>query len=94
MHIPANYYYYYYSTLNTTLAKNYRPIAVGSIHAKLEELTMTPAADISDNQYGFRDGRGTGMACNLLNDIISHCKYEKLRCRKMSWHHMSYFVIC
>ena len=38
---------------------------------------MTPAADLSDNQYGFRDGRGTGMACSLLNDVITHCKYQK-----------------
>ena len=38
---------------------------------------MTPAADISDNQYGFRDGRGTGIACSLLNDVITHCKYQK-----------------
>ena len=38
---------------------------------------MIPAADISDNPYGFRDGRRTCMTCSLLNYIISHCKYEK-----------------
>ena len=46
-------------------------------HTHTHTLTMTPAADISDNQYGFRDGRGTGMACSLLNDVITHCKYQK-----------------
>ena len=65
------------STLNPNLAKNYRPVTPSSIHTKLVEQTMTPAADISDNQYGFRDGRGTGMACSLLNDVITHCKYQK-----------------
>ena len=65
------------STPNPNLAKNYRPVTLSSIHTKLVEQTMTPAADISDNQYGFRDGRGTGMACSLLNDVITHCKYQK-----------------
>ena len=35
---------------------------------------MFPCSDISDNQFGFRDNRGTAFACNLLNDVASYCK--------------------
>ncbi len=50
------------STLNPNQAKNYRPVTVSSIHTKLVEMTLVPDAEISDNQYGFRESRGTGMA--------------------------------
>ena len=43
---------------------------------KMLELTMIPDVDVSDTQFGFRKGRGTGMACSMLNDVISHCKSQ------------------
>ena len=62
------------STLNPNLAKHYRPVTLSSIHTKILEMTLIPSHPISDTQYGFREGRGTGMACSLLNDIIMQCK--------------------
>ncbi len=32
---------------------------------------------ITEKQFGFRDGRGTGMACSMLNDVISYCNEAK-----------------
>ncbi len=40
------------------------------------ELTLVPEVNISESQYGFRKGRGTGMANALLNDVISYCKFK------------------
>ena len=56
---------------------NYRPITVRSIHSKIEEITLVPEVNISKSQYGFRKGRGAGMANALLNDAISYnCKFK------------------
>ncbi len=65
------------ASLDPNLIKNYHPVRASSIHTKLVELTMVPSADISDNQFGFRDGRSTGMACSMLNDVISYCNEAK-----------------
>lgn len=64
------------SSLNPNLAKNYRPVTLSSLHSKFIELLLVPSVNINDNQFGFREGRGTSMACNLLSDISSHCKYQ------------------
>ena len=36
----------------------------------LVELSLVPQVNISESQYGFRKGRGTGMANALLNDKL------------------------
>ena len=41
---------------------------------KAIESCIIPSAEISDNQFGFRESRGTAFACNLLNDVTSYCK--------------------
>ena len=64
------------ATLDPNEAKNYRPVTVSSVYAELCEMTLVPEVNISDNQFGFREKRGTDMACNMLNDIISHCKEQ------------------
>ena len=65
------------STLNPNMVQHYRPVTVSSIHTKLVELLLLPNVDVNDNQFGFRQGRGTSMACNLFTDIISYCKHQK-----------------
>ena len=64
------------SSLNPNVAKNYRPVTLSSIHTKLVELLVLPNVNISSSQFGFREGRGTSMACNLLNDIISYSRQQ------------------
>ena len=54
--------------------KNYRPITISSVHTKAIESVIIPSAEMSDNQFGFRESRGTAFACNLLNDVTSYCK--------------------
>ncbi len=41
---------------------------------KAIESFIIPSAEISDNQFGFRENRGTAISCNLLNDVTSYCK--------------------
>ena len=62
------------STLDPNVVKNYRPITISSVHTKAIESFIIPSAEISDNQFGFRESRGTAFACNLLNDVTSYCK--------------------
>ena len=62
------------STLDPNVVKNYRPITISSVHTKAIESFIIPSAEISDNQFGFRENRGTAFACNLLNDVTSYCK--------------------
>ena len=62
------------STLDPNVVKNYRPITINSVHTKAIESFIIPSAEISDNQFGFRESRGTAFACNLLNDVTSYCK--------------------
>ena len=37
-------------------------------------LSFIPSAEISDNQFGFRESIGTAFAFNRLNDVTSDCK--------------------
>ena len=63
------------STLDPNVVKNYRPITISYVHTKAIESFIIPSAEISDNQFGFRENRGTAFACsNLLNDVTSDCK--------------------
>ena len=49
---------------------------MSSIHTKLVECLLVPVHDVCNNQFGFREGRGTGFACNLVTDVICHCKSQ------------------
>ena len=62
------------STLNPNIVNSYRPITLGSTHGKLIEFLILPADMAHPNQFGFRKGRGTAMACNYLNDLSLYCK--------------------
>ena len=61
------------STLDPNVVKNYRPITISYVHTNAIESFLIPSAEISDNQFGFRESRGTAFACNLLNDVTSYC---------------------
>ena len=61
-------------TLDTNVPNNYRPITLGSTHGKLLEILMLPQDAAHVNQFGFRNGRGTAMACNFLNDLLCLCE--------------------
>ena len=37
---------------------------------------LIPQADISENQFGFREGRGTSFGCRFMSDIISYYKHQ------------------
>ena len=62
------------STLDPNIVNNFRPITLGSTHGKLIEFLIMPADMAHPNQFGFRKGRGTAMACNYLNDLSLYCK--------------------
>ena len=62
------------STLDPNVVKNYRPVTISSVHTKAIESFIIPSAEIYDNQFGFRESRGTAFAYNLLNDVTSYCK--------------------
>ena len=62
------------STLDPNIVNNFRPITLGSTHGKLIEFLILPADMAHPNQFGFRKGRGTAMACNCLNDLSLYCK--------------------
>ena len=52
------------STLDPNVVKYYRPITISSVHTKAIESFIVPFAEISDNQFGSRESRGTAFACN------------------------------
>ena len=60
-------------TLNPNKPANYRPITLSSTHIKLIEILMMPSDKSCNSQYGFRQGRGTAMACSLINDLLLYC---------------------
>ena len=84
------------ATLNPNMAENYRPITLSSVHTKLIERIMLPEDNISDNQFGFRQGRGTAFGCSLLNDVIQYsidggstiyvCSLDAEKCFDKIWH--------
>jgi hypothetical protein len=60
------------ATLNPNDPTSYRPLTLSVTHAKLLEMFMMPDVDISDTQFGFRQGRGVSFGCSLLNDVTSY----------------------
>ena len=64
------------STLDPNVANNYRPITLGSTHGKIIEILLMPTNNANPNQFGFRKGRSTSMACILLNDLLIYCSYK------------------
>ena len=64
------------STLDPNVANNYRPITLGSTHGKIIEILLMPTDNANPNQFGFRKGRSTSMACSLLNDLLTYCSYK------------------
>ena len=60
-------------TLNPHQPDSYRPITLSSTHTKLIEILMMPSDKSCNSQYGFRQGRGTAMACSLINDLMLYC---------------------
>ena len=66
------------STLDPNRPENYRPITLSSIYSKLIESIII--ADIDDNlndyQFGFRSGRSTAQACNIINDTVQYFKVQ------------------
>ena len=90
-------------TLNPNVANNYRPITLGSIHCKLLEFLLMPDDSAHINQFGFRKGRGTSMACALLNDIIAEskhssaplsiCSLDAEKCFDSLWHYGLFFKL-
>ena len=37
---------------------------------------MLPGAKIENNQFGFRENRGTSLGCVLLNDIVKYFNHN------------------
>ena len=56
------------TTLDPTIAKNYRPITFSNTLSKILELYI-----LSDLQFWLDSGRGTDMAKYLANDVCSYC---------------------
>ena len=44
------------------------------LNPKLLEMFILPDDDVCNNQFGFREGRSTSMACNVLFDVITYYK--------------------
>ena len=63
-------------TLNPNEVNYYRPVTLSSTHAKLLEFLMLPEAKIENNQFGFRENRGTSLGCVLLNDIVKYFNHN------------------
>ena len=84
------------NTLNPNEANNYRPITLSSTHGKIIELLILPPDGAHENQFGFRTGRGTAMACSFLNDLMQYCRFngspmficslDAERCFDTIWH--------
>ena len=83
-------------TLNSNEGNKYRPVTLSSTHAKLLEFLMLPEAKIENNQFGFRENRGTSLGCVLLNDIVKYfnhngspmyiCSLDAEKCFDTIWH--------
>ena len=83
-------------TLNPNSPDNYRPITLSSTLSKVLEVIMMPADAVSKTQFGFRSGRGTSFACNLLSDVTQYffnsgspvfvCSLDAEKCFDRIWH--------
>ena len=79
------------TTLDPTIAKNYRPITISNTMSKILELYILDVSghhDFCDLQFGFVAGRGTDMATSMAHDVFSYCTrrgspvYMFTRCRR------------
>ena len=66
------------STLDPNNPEHYRPITVSSIYSKLVEAIIIPdiSVELNDYQFGFRTGRSTSYACNIINDTVHYFKSQ------------------
>ena len=64
------------STLDPNVPNNYRPITLSSTHGKLIEFLILPQDTAHSNQFGYREGRGTSMACTFINDLLQYCSVK------------------
>ena len=64
------------ATLDPNVLDSYCPITLSSTCAKISEEFLIPDDNVSRDQYGFRAGRDTSMACNLIHDIMAHFKQQ------------------
>ena len=63
-------------SLNPNDVSSFRPITLSSALSKLLELLLLPKDSVNNNQYGFRQGRGTSFACSLFNDTKRYIENE------------------
>jgi len=81
---------------NKAETENYRPITLSSTHSKLIELHKMPDDEANCNQFGFREKRGTSLACSLINDVsicfdnqgspAYFCTPDAQKCFHNIWH--------
>ena len=68
------------STLDPSIAKNYRPVVLSTVFSKIMEMyILAQCADYkyNDYQFGFISGRGTQTAIELANDVLEYCNYNE-----------------
>ena len=68
------------STLDPSVAKNYRPVVLSTVFSKIMEMyILTQCADYkyNDYQFGFISSRGTQTAIALANDVLEYCNYNE-----------------
>ena len=64
------------ATLDPSLAGSYRPIIISVVLSKLLDLHILDQCknhELSGAQFGFIEGRGTGMATAMAHDVGSYC---------------------
>ncbi len=62
--------------IDPSVPKNYRPIIVSTVFSKMMELCILEESSpdhFHALQFWFIEGRGTGMAIRLANDVIEYC---------------------
>ena len=90
-------------SLNPNDPGSFRPVTLSSVFSKLLELLMVPPDTVCDLQFGFREKRGTSMACALFNDVLcyySHkksplfvCSLDAEKCFDSIWHKALFFKL-
>ena len=82
--------------LNNNKPDNYRPITLSSFHIELIEILMIPSDKSCNSQYGFGLGKGTPVACSLINDLMLYlnargspmfiCSLDAEKCFDSIWY--------
>ena len=90
-------------SLNPNDTSSYRPVTLSSVFSKLLEMLMQPSENICDTQYGFRQGRGTSLACTLYNDVKCYfehaksvlftCSLDAEKCFDSIWHQALFYKL-